>query len=95
MTDFLYLSGRFGQDRFDYSRTVVTPFGTAFQPLGSMSEYKLTNVQRDADLFLGTDNLRIQEDFSLTAFVGVGKNYQSAESVTASGGNFIVPFYIM
>jgi len=92
MTDFLYLSGRFGQDRFDYSRRDITPYGTAFSPLGGMSEYKLTNVQRDADLFLGTDNLKIQEDLSVTAFVGVGKNYQNAESVTASGGNFIVPY---
>lgn len=92
LTDYLYLSGRFGQDRFDYHRTDITPYGTAYQPLGSMNEYKLTNVQRDADLFFGTDNLKITEDSSLTAFAGIGKNYQSAESVTASGGNFIVPF---
>lgn len=92
ITDYLYLSGRFGVDRYDYDRTTITPYGTAFLPLGDMNEYKLTNIQNDADLFLGTDNLRIQDDFSLTAFVGVNKNYLSAESVTASGQNFIVPF---
>ena len=92
ITDYLYLTGRFGTDRFDYDRTSGTPYGTAYQPLGSMSEYKLTNIQSDGDLFLGTDNLTLIENISLTAFAGVGKNYQNSESVSANGGNFIVPF---
>jgi TonB-linked SusC/RagA family outer membrane protein len=92
IADFFYVTGRFGMDRFDYNRRDITPYGTAFSPLGGMSELKLTNIQRDADLFIGTDNLKIQEDLSITAFLGVGKNYQNSESVTANGSNFIVPF---
>ena len=91
LTDFLYVRGQVGTDRYDYHRTVSTPFGTRYQPLGSIGEYKLTFKQYDADFFLGTDNLAITDDVSLTAFLGVGSNYQQSESVTANGSQFIVP----
>jgi len=92
ITDFLYAKGRFGVDRYDYDRTSGTPYGTAYQPLGSMNVSKLTRQQRDADLFLGTDNLEVVNDLSVTAFVGVNQNYVNSESVSASGSQFIVPF---
>ncbi|MFZ9057327.1 MAG: SusC/RagA family TonB-linked outer membrane protein [Flavobacteriia bacterium] len=92
LDDTFYLRGRFGVDRYDYHRTSGTPYGTAYQPLGSMSEYKLTNNQHDADLFLGMNNFQIIDDLSVTAFVGIGQNYQRGQSVSASGSNFIVPF---
>ncbi len=92
ITDFLYAKGRFGIDRYDYDRTSGTPYGTAYQPLGSMNESKLTRQQRDSDLFIGTDNLTIVDDLSITAFVGVNQNYVNSESVSASGSQFIVPF---
>src|SRR6056300_1627191 len=57
-----------------------------------MNVSKLTRQQRDADLFIGTDNLEIVDDLSLTAFVGVNQNYVNSESVSASGSEFIVPF---
>ena len=91
LTDFLYLRGRVGTDRYDYHRTVSTPFGTAYQPLGSIGEYKLSFKQLDADAFLGTDNLALTSDLSLTAFVGLGSNYVESESVSANGSQFIVP----
>ena len=92
ITDFLYAKGRFGIDRYDFNRTSATPYGTAYQPLGSMNESKLTRQQRDLDVLIGTDNLEITNDFSVNAFVGFNQNYVSAESVSVSGGNFIVPF---
>ena len=45
----------------------------------------------DADAFLGTDNLALTNDLSLTAFVGLGSNYVESESVSANGSQFIVP----
>ena len=91
LTDFLYVRGQVGTDRYDYHRTISTPFGTRYQPLGSIGEYKLTFKQYDADFFLGTDNLAITSDVSLTGFLGVGSNYQQSESVSANGSDFIVP----
>ena len=92
ITDYLYAKGRFGVDRYDYDRTSGTPFGTAYQPLGSMSESKLTRQQTDLDLFVGTDSLKIIDDLTVTAFAGINQNYINSESVSASGSNFIVPF---
>jgi len=51
LTDFLYVRGQVGTDRYDYHRTISTPFGTRYQPLGSIGEYKLTFKQYDADFF--------------------------------------------
>ena len=92
ITDFLYVKYRYGIDRYDYDRTSGTPFGTAYQPLGSMNEQKLTRQQTDTDFFVGTDNLSFLDDFSVTAFVGMNRNNITAENVSASGSNFIVPF---
>ncbi len=91
LTDFLYVRGRVGTDRYDYHRTVSTPFGTAYQPLGSIGEYKLAFKQFDADVFLGTDALELASGINLNAFVGIGSNYIESESVSANGSNFIVP----
>ena len=92
IADYLYAKGRYGIDRFDYDRTSGTPYGTAYQPLGSMNEYNRTDKQYDADFFVGTDGLSILDDFSLTGFVGLGTNNSQFESKSLNGGNFIIPF---
>ena len=94
VTDYLYLRGRIGGDRYSYRKTNSTPYGTRFQPMGSINEQSRNFKQYDADAFLGTDNLQIVDDLSLTAFVGIGTNYQNMEMVSVSGGDFIVPFLI-
>ena len=94
VTDYLYLRGRIGGDRYTLRKTNHTPFGTRFQPMGSIQEESRNFKQYDADAFIGTDNLQIVDDLSLTAFVGVGTNYQNMEMVSASGGDFIVPFLV-
>jgi len=94
VTDYLYLRGRIGGDRYSYRKTNSTPYGTRYQPLGSINEESRSFKQYDADAFLGTDNLQLAEGVSLNAFVGIGTNYQSMEVVSAGGGDFIVPFLI-
>ena len=94
VTDYLYLRGRIGGDRYTLRKTNHTPYGTRFQPMGSIQEESRNFKQYDADAFIGTDNLQIVDDLSLTAFVGLGTNYQNMEMVSASGGDFIVPFLV-
>ncbi|MDA9323878.1 SusC/RagA family TonB-linked outer membrane protein, partial [Flavobacteriaceae bacterium] len=94
VTDYLYLRGRIGGDRYTLRKTNHTPYGTRFQPMGSIQEESRNFKQYDADAFIGTDNLQIVDDLSLTAFVGVGTNYQNIEIVSANGGDFIVPFLV-
>ena len=94
VTDYLYLRGRIGGDRYTLRKTNHTPYGTRFQPMGSINEESRNFKQYDADAFIGTDNLQIVDDLSLTAFVGVGTNYQNIEIISANGGDFIVPFLV-
>ena len=94
VTDYLYLRGRIGGDRYTLRKTNHTPFGTRFQPMGSIQEESRNFKQYDADAFIGTDNLQIVDDLTVNAFVGVGTNYQNMEMVSASGGDFIVPFLV-
>ena len=94
VTDYLYLRGRMGGDRYDLHKTGSTPWGTAFQPNGSINENKSTFKQYDMDAFLGTDNLQIVDGLVLNAFVGIGTNVQEYDAVSKSGSDFIVPFLI-
>ena len=94
LTDYLYVRGRLGGDSYNLHKTNSTPWGTAYQPLGSISEGKSTFSQYDIDGFLGTDNLQLADDLTLNAFVGIGTNVQEYDAVSKSGSNFIVPFLI-
>jgi len=91
LTDFLYIRGRVGTDRYDLHRTNSEPYGTGYIPLGQITHYKLAWKQFDSDFFLGTDDLSITDQVSLTAFVGISSNIQEAESLNLRGDQFIVP----
>ena len=94
ITDYLYLRGRLGGDRYDLHKTRSEPWGTAYKPRGGISENKSTFMQYDADAFLGTDNLELADDLSVNAFVGIGTNVQEYSEVSKSGNDFIVPFLV-
>ena len=91
LTDFLYIRGRVGTDRYDLHRTTSEPFGTGYKPQGGINHFKLAFQQLDADFFLGTDNLSLTDQVSLTAFVGIGSNTVKSESLSINGNDFIVP----
>ena len=91
LADYLYVRGRVGVDRFDAHRTTSEAYGIRYKPLGGISEYKLATQSIDADLFLGTDNLQIVDDLSLTAFVGISSYRNENSSINITGNDFIVP----
>src|SRR5690606_34672619 len=53
VTDWLYLFGRAGIDRYDLSVQRVTPWGTAYRANGNLTQIKSTYSLFDADLMLG------------------------------------------
>jgi len=91
LTDFLYIRGRVGTDRYDLFRTTSEPYGTGYIPMGQITHYALQFKQFDADFFLGTDNLSLTDQVSLTAFVGIGSNIVESQSMSQRGNEFIVP----
>lgn len=88
--DWLYITGRVGVDHYTRKSTNVTPFGTAFQPLGSMTEQERRYTQIDSDLILGVEK-DLTDKFGLSAFVGMNSNNIEFEELNLGGGNFIVP----
>ena len=88
--DWLYALGRAGIDHYTIKRTNVTPWGTAFQPRGSMNETEIRYSQVDMDFILGFDK-DITEDLNLVAFVGANTNSVETENLDLGGSNFIVP----
>ena len=90
ISDWLYISGRMGVDHSTRKSVSVTPYGTAFQPLGSINEEDRRYTQVDADLILGVER-DINDKFSVNAFVGANTNSQKREQLNLGGGDFIVP----
>lgn len=89
-TDWLSLTGRVGIDNDVIRRTGVTPFGTGFQPLGSINESERRTNQVDADIILAA-NKDITDKFAISALVGANSNHIKFEELRLGGGEFIVP----
>ncbi|GAB5518727.1 MAG: SusC/RagA family TonB-linked outer membrane protein [Rhodothermales bacterium] len=89
--DWLSLSGRFGGDTYTTRRTGITPWGTAYQPLGSQNEqeFRLTEINTD---FLLSANRDLTETIGLNATFGGNLLYREREDLTLNGsGGFNVP----
>lgn len=87
----IQLRGRFGGDTYTTRRTGITPWGTAYQPLGSQSEteFRVTEINTD---FLLTVNRELTSSIGLQAIAGGNLLYREAETLTLSGGGgFNVP----
>ncbi|WP_396635849.1 SusC/RagA family TonB-linked outer membrane protein [Maribacter sp. R77961] len=89
-TDWLSLTGRMGIDNDVIRRTQVTPFGTGFQPLGSLTESERRTNQVDADIILAAER-DITDKFAISALVGANSNHLRSENLFLGGGDFIVP----
>lgn len=90
-TDWLSLMGRVGGDTYTTRRTNITPYGTAFSPLGGQNEqeYRITEVNTD---FLFTADRDITPAISVLANAGGNILFRERETLTLSGGGgFNVP----
>lgn len=89
--EWISLMGRFGGDHYTTRRTNVTPFGTGFNPLGSLSEqeFRITEINTDFLLLAQRD---LTEDIEVNANLGGNILYQHREDLTLGGsGGFNVP----
>ena len=89
--DWISLMGRFGGDTYTTRRTGITPWGTAYSPLGGMSEneYRITEINTD---FLLTADRQLPANIAMAATVGGNILYRHREDLALSGGGgFNVP----
>ncbi|MEO6000502.1 MAG: SusC/RagA family TonB-linked outer membrane protein, partial [Chitinophagaceae bacterium] len=92
ITDWLFVKGRLGFDKFNRRQNDVTPTGTGYQLGGgyntNLRDFRETNL----DLMLGVDK-KLGTSFSISGIVG-GNRMKSVTSVDTYGGSpFNIPFF--
>lgn len=87
----LYARGKIGLDRFTNRTRNLTPFGTAFSPLGQLSEGQQEVQELNTELLLGYDR-DLSDNISLSLFAGGNQQRNFSESLGGSGNNFNIPF---
>ncbi len=94
ITDWLYVKGQFGFDRYNYSITSIIPTGAAFQPGGGYVHDLVSYTQTNNGLFLGIDK-KFGDKFALTGFVGGNKESISQIGDLSNDGTnpFNIPFF--
>ncbi len=97
--DWLSLEGRQGLDWSNLRRTTVDPFGTAFKPEGSMTEYEYSRWESNTKMLLSgtpslTDDLSVRVDlggnlrknnFELVGLRGQGFNVRDLQTISNTG----------
>jgi TonB-linked SusC/RagA family outer membrane protein len=65
--------------------------GILFYSPGQLFQQTQTIDQYDADIFIGTDNVNITEDFAFNGFLGAGTFSVKAEDVGVLGDQVVIP----
>ncbi len=91
-TDWLYVKGRFGFDKFTYRYNGVTPTGTAFQPGGGLDN-KLRDFQETNSEVLIGFNKDLSSAFHLNAIAGGNLMKQVYQNEDYGGGPLNIPFF--
>ncbi|RVU00964.1 SusC/RagA family TonB-linked outer membrane protein [Mucilaginibacter limnophilus] len=89
--DGTFLQGRIGRDAYNDRNTNVVPSGTAYRPLGSISEESVTYSDIESDVLAGRP-VKINDDLTITPTAGASYRRQKVESIVNSGDTFAVPF---
>ncbi|MFI1772035.1 SusC/RagA family TonB-linked outer membrane protein [Thalassobellus citreus] len=90
VTDWLYVLGRAGIDQFTAGIINIEPFGTAYKPLGGMSNTTYNVKTIDADIMLGIDK-DFGDKFSTKTILGANSNTYTSEKTELNGQNFVIP----
>lgn len=85
----LFFQGRVGRDSYNDRYTSVTPSGTAYRPLGSISEISTQFTDLNADGLAGK-TFKVGKDFSFTPNVGGSYRRTKLEGFQNYGNNFAI-----
>lgn len=92
--DGYFMQARAGRDSYNDRFTSVVPTGTAYRPLGTISETTTNFSDLNADVLLGK-TYKVS-DFSIIPNIGGSYRRTKSESFVMSGNNFIIPnFYVI
>ncbi len=91
ITDFLYVHGQVGMDWYTKRGTQLSPQGTGYDRLGSMSEYENRNQEINMEYLVGFN--KTYGKIGVNAFVGGNRMRAKGEYLAANGTGFNVPFF--
>lgn len=92
LTDWLFLKGRVGFDRFNYRNTDITPTGTGYQLGGGYNANLIDFNETNAELLIGA-NKKITEDISFNAIAGGNLMKQVYNNESYGGNPFNIPYF--
>jgi len=92
LTDWLYVKGRAGFDKFNRHESDFTPTGTGYQLGGGFNTSLRDFRESNLELMLGLDK-KLSDKFSVNAVVGGNRMKQVTYLDGYSGGPFNIPFF--
>lgn len=91
-TDWLYIQGRMGLDKWNRSTLWIQPTGQGYGPKGSMSQGHNQFVEGNNEILVGF-NRELDMGLGINGFVGGNMMTRKMESQSLSGSNFAIPFF--
>ena len=92
LTDWLYVKGRAGFDKFNRHENDITPTGTGYQLGGSYNADLRDFREANLDLMLGVDK-KLSNKFSVNGLIGGNRMRQVSYVDGYNGGPFNIPFF--
>lgn len=92
ITDWLYVKGRAGFDKFNRHENDITPTGTGYQLGGSYNTSLVDFREANLDGIIGVDK-KLSNKFSLSALVGGNRMRQVTYLDGYGGSPFNIPFF--
>jgi TonB-linked SusC/RagA family outer membrane protein len=85
-----FIQGRAARDAYNDRYTGVVPTGTAYRPLGSLTETTTNFYDINADALIGK-TFKVK-DLSITPNIGASYRKTHSEQFVLNGSNFVIPY---
>lgn len=92
VTDWLYVKGRAGFDKFNYRNVEITPTGTGFNLGGGIGNNLRNFTETNLDLMIGVDK-KLGSKFAVNGLIGGNNMKRVQKSEDYGGGPFNIPFF--
>ncbi len=87
----LYAQGRIGRDYYSDSYKSITPNGTAYNPLGTITELNGKFSDLNVDGLIGKA-FKVGQQLNIVPNIGASYRKTGSQNISNSGSNFAVPF---
>ena len=88
-----YAQARVGYDNSNNTALSITPTGTAYSPLGGMSQQTGVITEFNTDVLLGAKHDIVKNLLNVDVTVGGNIRKNTTSGINISGGNFIIPYF--